>query len=100
MQQMTPGIGNAFGTVEEALRETFWPELFKGLDNSVPERGVTLLPVKQTGLDLPDPSQTAHDNWMASSVITGHILASLRGQVEFRTADHSACLQEGQTAVL
>ena len=30
---------------------------------------------------------------------TGHLIAALRGQVEFRTADHSACLWEGRTAV-
>ena len=30
---------------------------------------------------------------------TGHLIAALRGQVEFRTADHSACLREGRTAV-
>ena len=36
---------------------------------------------------------------MASCVNTGHLVAALRGQVEFQTADHSACLQEGRTAV-
>ena len=65
----------------------------------MPERGVTCLPVKQAGLALPDPSQTAPENWTASCVITGHVVAALRGQVELRTADHSACLREGRTAV-
>ena len=39
------------------------------------------------------------ENWTASCVITGHLVAALRGQVEFRTADHSAFLQEGWMAV-
>ena len=55
--------------------------------------------MKQAGLALPNPTQTAPENWTASCVITGHLVAALRGQVEFLTADHSACLREGRTAV-
>ena len=99
VQRFTPGIGNAFGPVEKALRETLVPALFEGLGDGVPEGGVTHLPVKQAVLNLPDPSQTAPENWTASCVITGHAVAALRGQVEFRTADHSDFLQESRTAV-
>ena len=83
MQRATLGIGdafgNAFGQVEKALRETFVPALFEGLGDGVQERGVTRLPVKQAGLALPDPTQTAPDNWTASCVITGQLVAALRG---------------------
>ena len=48
---------------------------------------------------LPEPTQTAPKNWTASCVITGHLVVALRGQVEFQTADHSACLREGRTVV-
>ena len=65
----------------------------------MPERGITRLPIKQAGLALPNPTQTAPENWTESCVITGHLVAALRDQVEFRTADHLACLQEGRTAV-
>ena len=65
----------------------------------MPERGITRLPVKQAGLALPDPTQTDPENWTASCVITGNLVAALRGQVEFRAAEHSACLREGWTAV-
>ena len=99
VQQVTPGVGDAFGLVETALKETFVPALFEGLDKGMPERGVTRLPVKHAGLALPDPYQTAPENWTASCVITGHLVVALRGQVEFRTADQSACLREGRTAV-
>ena len=88
VQRVTPGIGDAFVLVEKALRETFVTDLFEGLEERAPERGFTRLPVKQAGLALPDPTQTAPENWTASCVITGHIVALLRGQVEFRTADH------------
>ena len=59
MQQVTPGVGDSFEPVEKALKETFVPALFEGLCEGVLERGVTRLPVKQAGLALPDPSQTA-----------------------------------------
>ena len=34
-----------------------------------------------------------------SYVITGHLVAVLRGQEEFRTADHSTYLREGRAEV-
>ena len=99
MQRVTPGIGNAFRPVKKPLRETFLPAHFEGLGEGKPERGVTHLPVKQTVLALPDSTLMAPENWTASCVITGHLIAALRGHGEFRTEDHSACLQELQTAV-
>ena len=99
MQQVTPGIRDAFDPVETVLKETFVPTLFEGMGNGVPKRGVTRLPVKQDRLDLPDPSQTSPENWTASCVIIGHSVAELRGKVEFRTEDHSTCLREGRTVV-
>ena len=78
VHQVTPGIGDDFGLVEKALRETFVPDLFEGLGDGVPERGVTRLPVKQAGLSLPNPTQTAPENWTASCVITGNLVAALR----------------------
>ena len=65
----------------------------------MPERGVNRLPVKQSGLSLPDPSQTALEHCMASFVSTGHLVTAIRSQVEFQTAYHSTCLREGRTAV-
>ena len=73
--------------------------LFEGLRGGVTKRGVTRLTTKQAGLALTNPSQTAPENWTASSVITGHLVAALRGQVEFRTEDHLSYLREGRTAV-
>ena len=53
---VTPGVRDTFGPLEDALKETFVRELFQGLREGVPGRGVTRLPVKQAGLALPDPS--------------------------------------------
>ena len=55
MQRVTPGVGEAFGPVDEALREIFVPALFEGLREGVLAREITRLPVKQAGLALPNP---------------------------------------------
>ena len=44
---MTPGVGDAFGLVEVALKEIFMPAFYQGLREGVPKRGITRLPVKQ-----------------------------------------------------
>ena len=90
MQRVTLGVGDGFGPVEVAFQEIFVPALYEGLREGLSERGITHLTVKQTGLALPDPTQMAPENWTASCDITGHLVAALRGQVEFRAADHSA----------
>ena len=78
MQRVTPGIGNAFGTVEEEIATAFLPELFKGVGDGASGRAITRLPVNQAGLSLTDPTRTAPDNWQASCVITGHLDSALR----------------------
>ena len=70
MQRVTPGISNAFGPVEEEIAKAFLPALFEGVGGGAPGRKITRLPVKQAGMALPDPTQTAPANWQASCVIT------------------------------
>ena len=93
------GIGDAFGTVEEDINTAFIPEFFHCVGDGAPGRAITHLPVKQAGLDLPDPTHTAPDNWQASCVITGHLVSALRGQVTFRIAYHAACIRDGRAEV-
>ena len=83
-----PGIREAFSPVEEVLREIFLPSLFQGLGEGTTGRGVTYLPVQQAKMSLPDPTNTAPENWMASCVISGHLVAALRGKEELQTVDH------------
>ena len=99
MQQVTPGIGDAFGQVEEEIKTAFILELFHSVVDGAPGRAITRLSVNQAGLALPDPTRKAPDNWKAYCVITGHLVSALRGQVTLRTADHAACLRDGRAAV-
>ena len=99
VQRVNPGIGKAFSPVEKALRETFLRELFEVIGKGAQNQGVVYLLVKQVVLVLPDPTLTDPENWTESCVSIGHLVVALRGQVEFRTADHSACLREGRPEV-
>ena len=78
VQRVIPDIEDAFGPVETSLRDAFLPALFQGVGELTLGRGVTRLRVKQAGLDIPDPTKTAPENWMTSCVITGHLVAVLR----------------------
>ena len=46
VQRVTPGVGDAFSPVEEALKEIFVLALYEGLREGVPEHGIIRLPVK------------------------------------------------------
>ena len=76
---VTPDIGMAFQVVEDLLRDIFLPSLFQGGTSQIPGRFITGLPVKQAGIALPDPTWIAQANWAASCMITGHLVAVLRG---------------------
>ena len=52
-----PDIGDAFGPVEQVLRDAFITSLFQGLGEGTPGIGVTRLHMKQAGLALPEPTK-------------------------------------------
>ena len=95
MQRVTPNTGDAFRLVEKLLWVSFMTALFQVVGEGIPERGVTRLPVKQAHLALLDPTLKVPENWTASYVVTGLLVAALRGQEEFSTADHTIFLREG-----
>ncbi len=45
---------------------------------------------------IPNPAASAHSNWTASTVMCGHLIAAIRGTVDFRSADHSAIMAAGK----
>ena len=84
MQRVTPGISNAFGPVEEEIAKAFLPALFEGVGNGPPGREITRLPVKQAGMALPDPTQTAPENcWAIFRIARPRALQTLAGLREY-----------------
>ena len=69
-------------------------DLFKGVISQIPGRAVTRMQVKQDGIALLDPSQTAGANWTASCVITGHLVIVLRREAEFWSGNHAFLMRE------
>ena len=89
VQRVTPGIGAAFAAIEASIRDRFLPALFgeeKAADPTV--RTLASLPVKATGLALPDPTTSSAANYTASTVCCTHLVQMLRGHTPFRNADH------------
>ena len=96
MKRITTDIGIAFHTMKDTLRNAFLLDLFNGYTSQIIERAVTGLSVKQDGIALSDPNQISGSNWTYSCVITGHIVAALRGTAEFWSRDHALLMGEGR----
>ena len=69
------------------------------IGDGIPGLGVTRLPVKQVGMALPYLTLMAAENCKKSCVITGNIVAALRGQEKIRTTNHTSFLREGREEV-
>ena len=85
--------------MEDELQYTFLPALFKGATSQIPDRAITGMPFKQTGIDLPNHTQTTGANWTASCVITGHLIAAPRGTAEFRPGYNALLIGEGREEI-
>ena len=99
VQHVTSGIGMAFQPVEDELRYTFFSDLFQKATSQIPRRVITVMPFKQTEMELPNPTQTTGDNLTASFFIIGHLFAALRGRSEFRSGYHALLMGEGREEI-
>ena len=82
--------------MEDALRNTFLPYLFKGDTSHIPGRVVTGVPVNHSGIALTDPTHTFGANCTASCIITGHLVTEIHGTAEFRSGYHALLMGEGR----
>ena len=93
VQRITPGVREDFCPVEEALQKSFLPALFQGCKDEVLIQVVIYLPIKHSGLEIPNPTLSALENWTTSCVITGLLVPDIWGKVEFKTGYHALLLQ-------
>ena len=96
IQNVNPSVGGAFFPVDEALQKTFLLALLRGATDRILERGLTRLPVNQYRLATPNPTMSASYSFMASCIITGHLVSALQGWTDFQTGDHTLLLKEGR----
>jgi hypothetical protein len=89
LQRVVPEIGDRFAGVEQAISANFLPALFdKKIEENDKRRVLAGLPIKHAGLALPDPTTSAEDNYLASTLVCSHLIAALRGVEMFRSTEH------------
>jgi hypothetical protein len=95
LQRVVKDIGEAFTVVGKAISQSFLPALFgEDLDDDDYRRRLAALPVKHCGVALQDPTASAKPNYEASTLVNVHLLAALKGNEVFRSADHKAVSRE------
>ena len=95
VQRVIPDCGDKFAPVEKAIAESFLPALFGDqIEQGDYRRSLARLPVKFAGLAIPDPTESAKTNYEASTQTCSHLIAAIRGEKEFKSADHKAVISE------
>jgi hypothetical protein len=85
------GVGPKFDGVRDKMRSTLLPALLKAnITDGDPILNLTCLPVKNAGLALPNPVESAEANFRASEVANSHIIQVMRKKETFSLQDHSA----------
>ena len=59
-------------------------------------RQFSILPVKASGLALMDPTKTARESWISSTVLCGHIVSALKGREPFLRETHESIVRKAQ----
>ena len=66
LQRTFPGVGTLMGTIEEAIREKFFPSLFGGGEINADFRKILGHSVKHGNLGIPDPRLLAESAYNTS----------------------------------
>ena len=78
LQRVVPGLSEAFGPIEAALRDSFLPALFNADEATVAKfRPLWALPTKQGGLGIPDPTTTGERSYESSKEVTSVLTDAL-----------------------
>ena len=100
LQCTTPEIGPLFEPLEQTIRETFLTALFGEpipVDNHRCE--LSRLPVKHSGLALPNPVESAKQNYEASRNVCSHLIDALLGKEKFETSTHLATIAAARETI-
>jgi hypothetical protein len=97
VQRVVQGCGASFEELKAAIDDQFLPALFDEPldpdDPTDPRLDLSRLPVKQAGLAIADPTASADENYLSSTVLCSHIRAALLGDKEFSSADHASAIK-------
>eukprot|EP00978_Attheya_sp_CCMP212_P043518 scaffold285789_cov24-Attheya_sp.AAC.1 len=99
VQRVIDGIGGEFSEVEAALTEVFLPALFREMTPAgVHLRKITALPVKVSGLSIPNVEHSATKNFSTSVDCCSFLVNTIMGQATWSHLDHKVTLKQAREA--
>ena len=94
LQRTVPGVGTLMGPIEEALREKFFPSLFRGEEIDADFRKILGHGFKHGGLGIPDPRLSAESSYNTSKAASRELVDSLLGGFVLKYVGHRACVRK------
>ena len=86
------------GTIEEALREEFFPALFGGEDINAYFWKILCHIVKHGGLCIPDPRLSAKSAYKTSKAASGELVDYIFGGSTLNYIGHRDCVRQSRLA--
>jgi hypothetical protein len=91
VQRVVRDVGDEFDGVCDKMRNECLPSLIKAnIVDGYPLINLACLPVKKSGLALPNPVESAAANFQASEVTNSHVIQVMRKKDIFSLQDHTA----------
>ena len=90
LQRTVPGVGALMGPIEEALREKFFPSLFRAEKINADSQKILGHNVKHGSLGIPDPRQSAESAYNTSKAASRELVDSLLGGSALDYVGHRA----------
>ena len=98
LERTVPGVGTLMGTIEEALSEKFFPQLFGGEEINADFRKILGYSVKHGDLGIPDPRLSVESAYNTSKAASEELVDSLLEGSSFNYVGHRACLRKESLA--
>eukprot|EP00919_Chromeraceae_sp_WS-2016_P006865 GHVR01016076.1.p1 GENE.GHVR01016076.1~~GHVR01016076.1.p1 ORF type:complete len:415 (-),score=40.31 GHVR01016076.1:131-1375(-) len=94
-QRITPNCAQAFTPLEHTLHNKLIPNMLDGTATTT-ERRLFALPTRLGGLDITDPTTTAHQAHHTSLKSLEHIIQAVKGTIEYSTEAHINTIREAR----
>ena len=98
LQRTFPTVVTLVGPIEEALREKFFPVLFRGEEIDTNFWKILGHSVKHGGLVIPDPWLSKESAYNTSKASSGELVDSLLEGSALNCVGHRACVHEASLA--
>ena len=95
MHRVIEDVGEYFAPIEEALATVFIPALLGGKEGEQ-LRDLFTLPVRQAGLNIPNPAKKAGDGYQASLECTKALTASLLARSDLDAIGYAGSVKEAR----